>query len=71
MDGHFTGVYDGHGRPPLTAPQPMLTVDDLDPPAMALAVANENGTDLTWPRPGAATAGSRSAARDPGAAGRS
>jgi len=49
MDGHFTGVYDQHGRPHMTAPQPMLTVDDLDPldPALALAVASENGTDLT------------------------
>ena len=49
VDGHFTGVYDQHGRPQMTAPQPMLTVDDLDPldPALALAVASENGTDLT------------------------
>ena len=49
LDGHFTGVYDQHGRPHMTAPQPMLTVDDLDPldPALALAVASENGTDLT------------------------
>jgi len=56
-DGHFTGVYDQHGRPALTAPQPMLTADDLDPldPALALAVAGENGTDLTAIR----TAGSR------------
>jgi PPM family protein phosphatase len=49
VDGHFTGVYDQHGRPQMTAPQPMLTVDDLDPldPALTLAVASENGTDLT------------------------
>ena len=49
LDGHFTGVYDQHGRPHMTAPQPMLTVDDLDPldPALAFAVASENGTDLT------------------------
>jgi PPM family protein phosphatase len=49
VDGHFTGVYDQHGRPHMTAPQPVLTVDDLDPldPALALAVASENGTDLT------------------------
>ncbi len=48
-DGHFTGVYDQHGRPPLTAPQSMLTADDLDPlnPALALAMAGENGADLT------------------------
>ncbi len=41
VDGNFTGVYDQHGRPPLTAPQPMLTADDLDPldPALALALA--------------------------------
>jgi PPM family protein phosphatase len=51
-DGHFTGVYDQHGRQQMTAPQPMLTVDDLDPldPAMALAMAGENGTDLTTAR---------------------
>jgi serine/threonine protein phosphatase PrpC len=57
VDGHFTGVCDQHGRPPLTAPQAMLTADDLDPldPALALAVASENGTDLTAIR----TAGSR------------
>jgi protein phosphatase len=49
LDGHFTGVYDQHGRPHMTAPQPMLTVDDLDPldPALALAIASENGTDPT------------------------
>src|SRR5581483_1627806 len=49
VDGHFTGVYDQHGRPQMTAPKPMMTVDDLDPldPALALAVASENGTDLT------------------------
>jgi len=49
VDGHFTGVYDQHGRPHMTAPQQVLTVDDLDPldPALALAMASENGTDLT------------------------
>jgi PPM family protein phosphatase len=60
-DGHFTGVYDQHGRPPLTAPQPMLTVDDLDPldPALALAMANENGTDLTAVRAAGGRGGHR------------
>jgi serine/threonine protein phosphatase PrpC len=67
-DGHFTGVYDQHGRPPLTAPQPMLTADDLDPldPALALAMASENGTDLTAVR----AAGSRGGHRGPPKRGR-
>ena len=54
MDGNFTGVYDQHERPPLTAPQPMLTADDLDPldPAMALALAGEDDMDLTAVRGG-------------------
>ena len=49
LGGNFTGVYNQHGHPPLTAPQQMLTADDLDPldPAMALALADEDGTDLT------------------------
>jgi serine/threonine protein phosphatase PrpC len=49
VDGNFTGVYDQHGRPPLTAPQPMMTADDLDPldPALALALADEDDIDLT------------------------
>jgi serine/threonine protein phosphatase PrpC len=61
VDGHFTGVYDQHGRPHMTAPQPMLTVDDLDPldPALALAVASENGTDLTAVRAAGSRGGHR------------
>jgi protein phosphatase len=61
VDGHFTGVYDQHGRPHMTAPQPMLSVDDLDPldPALALAVAGENGTDLTAVRAAGSRGGHR------------
>ena len=47
LGNHFAGFYDDHGRPSMTAPQPMVTVDDLDPAAMSLAMASENGTDLT------------------------
>jgi len=77
VDGHFHRRL----RPARAAaddrPQPMLTVDDLDPldPALALAVAGENGTDLTAVRAAgraAATAASRNAAGGPaGGAGRS
>jgi PPM family protein phosphatase len=61
LDSHFTGIYDQHGRPALTAPQPMLTADDLDPldPALALAMASENGTDLTAIRPAGSRGGHR------------
>jgi protein phosphatase len=61
VDGHFTGVYDQHGRPHMTAPQPMLSVDDLDPldPALAFAVAGENGTDLTAVRAAGSRGGHR------------
>jgi serine/threonine protein phosphatase PrpC len=45
LENHFGGSYDGHGRPSNTAPQPMVAVDELDPAAMPLAVATENGTD--------------------------
>jgi protein phosphatase len=61
VDGNFTGVYDQHGRPPLTAPQAMLTVDDLDPldPAMALALASEDDMDLTAVRAAGSRGGHR------------
>ena len=44
---HFAGSYDDHGQPSMTAGQPMVAVDDLDPDGMPLAMASENGTDLT------------------------
>jgi len=47
LGNHFAVSYDGDGRPSATGPQPMVAVDDLDPAAMSLAVASENGTDLT------------------------
>ena len=45
LDNQFGGSYDGRGRSSTTAPQPMVAVDELDPAAMPLAVATENGTD--------------------------
>ncbi len=62
LDGrNLTGVYDQRGHPPLTAPQPMLTADDLDPldPAMALALAGENDMDLTAVRAAGSRGGHR------------
>ena len=50
---HFAGSYDDHGQPSMTVAQPMVAVDDLDPDGMPLAMASENGTDLTA-RPGPA-----------------
>jgi serine/threonine protein phosphatase PrpC len=46
LGNHFTSGYDerGHGQPSMTAPQPMVAVDDLDPAAMPIAVATGNGT---------------------------
>jgi PPM family protein phosphatase len=44
---HFAGSHDDHGQPSMTVAQPMVAVDDLDPDGMPLAVASENGTDLT------------------------
>jgi protein phosphatase len=44
---HFAGSYDDHGQPSMTVAQPMVAVDDLDPDGMPLAMASENGTDLT------------------------
>jgi PPM family protein phosphatase len=47
---HFA-AYDEHGLPSMTAPQPMVAVDDLDPASMPLAVATGNGTDPAMARP--------------------
>jgi len=44
LETHFGGPYDDHGQPSMTTSQPMVAVDDLDPSAMPLAVASENGT---------------------------
>jgi len=45
LDNQFGGPYDGRRRSSTTAPQPMVAIDELDPAAMPLAVATENGTD--------------------------
>jgi hypothetical protein len=52
LENHFAGSYGGHGRSSTTGPQPMVAVDEIDPAAMPLAVATENGTDprTTGPR---------------------
>jgi PPM family protein phosphatase len=52
LENHFGATYGGRGRSSTTAPQPMVAVDEMDPAAIALAVATENGT-------GARTAGAR------------
>ena len=44
---HFAGSYDDNGQPSMTAAQPMVALDDLDPDELALALASENGTDMT------------------------
>jgi protein phosphatase len=44
---HFAGAYDEHGQPSMTVAQPMVAVDDLDPDGMPIALASENGSDLT------------------------
>ena len=41
----FGGSYDDPGHPSMTARHPTVAVDDLDPSAMPLAVASENGAD--------------------------
>jgi len=46
--GRFGAVenhFEDYGPPSLTAPEPMMTVDDLDPASLPLEVASENGTD--------------------------
>jgi len=49
LGNHFA-AYDDHGQPSMTAPQPMLAVDDLDPAAMPLAMDTGNGSDVTMVR---------------------
>ena len=44
---HFAGTYDDNGQPSMTVAQPMVALDDLDPDELALALASENGTDMT------------------------
>jgi protein phosphatase len=44
---HFAGSYDDNGQPSMTVAQPMVALDDLDPDELALALASENGTDMT------------------------
>jgi protein phosphatase len=44
---HYTGSYDEDGHPSMTVARPMVALDDLDPDELALALANENGTDMT------------------------
>jgi PPM family protein phosphatase len=44
---HRAGSYDDHGQPSMTVAQPMVAVDDPDPDGVPLAMASENGTDLT------------------------
>jgi len=44
---HADGSYDDNGHPSMTTAQPMVAVDDLDPDDLRLALASENGTDLT------------------------
>ena len=45
LENHFGGDYDGRGGSSATNPQPRVAVDEMDPAAMPLAVATENGTD--------------------------
>jgi len=48
LEDQFGAAYGDSGPPSMTAPQPILSVDDLD--ALSLAVASENGSDLTMVR---------------------
>src|SRR5262249_45066369 len=41
------GAYDEDGHPSMTVARPMVALDDLDPDDLALALASENGTDMT------------------------
>jgi serine/threonine protein phosphatase PrpC len=50
LGNHFAVSYDGDGLPSTTGPQPMVAVDDRDPAAISLAMASENGSDLTMVR---------------------
>jgi protein phosphatase len=44
---HYTGSFDDSGQPSLTVVRPTVTVDDMSPDDIELALASENGTDLT------------------------
>ena len=44
---HLAGSFDDNGQPSMTMAHPMVALDDLDPDDMALALASENGTDMT------------------------
>src|SRR4249920_2976537 len=44
---HYTGSYDEDGHPSMTVARPVVALDDLDPDDIALALASENGTDMT------------------------
>jgi hypothetical protein len=44
---HYTDSYEDDGQPSLTVARPMVALDDLDPDELALALASENGTDMT------------------------
>jgi protein phosphatase len=44
---HYTGSYDEDGHPSMTVARPVVALDDLDPDELALALASENGTDMT------------------------
>ncbi len=43
LETHFGNSYDDHGQPSMTARQPMVAVEDLDPGALPFSVASENG----------------------------
>jgi PPM family protein phosphatase len=60
LESQFGNSYDDHGQPSMTARQPMVAVEDLDPAVMSLAVASENGTD---PRTAQARRGHRAQSR--------
>ena len=44
---HFAGSYDDNGQSSMTVARPMVALDELDPDELALALASENGTDMT------------------------
>src|SRR5437764_3725756 len=44
---HYTDSYDDNGQPSLTVVRPAVAMDDLDPDDLELALASENGTDMT------------------------
>jgi len=44
---HYSGGHDDNGQPSITAVRPAVAMDDLDPDDLELALASENGTDMT------------------------